>query len=122
MRIPELDRRIVFALVGAAVAIPILWKFKFPELPTPMVRGVFERVDSLPAGSRVLLALDYDPGSEAELQPMADAFTRHCAARGVRIYFITLWATGTPMIERTIKEILEQIGRASCRERVYVLV
>ena len=106
MRLPELDRRIVFVVVAASVAIPILWTFHFPEFPSPMVRGVFDRIDALPAGSKVLLALDYDPGAEPELQPMADAFTRHCAEKGLRIFFITAWATGPPMIEHTIQEVL----------------
>jgi len=107
-RLPELDRRIVFALVGLSVTIPILWKFHFPEFPSPMVRGVFERVDSLPAGSKLLLTLDYDPGSEPELNPMTDAVTRHAATKGIRIYYITMWATGPPMIERVIRQVLQK--------------
>lgn len=104
--LPELDRRVVFLLVALSVAIPVLWSFHFPEYPSPMVRGVFERVEALPPGSKVLLALDYDPGAEPELDPMTDAFTRQCAEKGLRIYFITTWATGPPMIDRTIREVL----------------
>src|SRR5437867_10708474 len=94
LRLPEIDRRAIFALVGIAVCIPILWKFHFPEFPSPMVRKVFDKVESLPAGSKVLLACDYDPGSEPEVRPMTQAFIRHCATRHVRLYFVTLWATG----------------------------
>ena len=106
LRLPELNRQFVFGLIAVVVCIPILWKFSFREYPSPMVRKVFDKVQSLPAGSKVLLALDYDPGSEAELQPMARAFLRHCAERKMKIYFMTLWATGPPVITRAIEDVL----------------
>lgn len=82
-----------------AVAIPVLAQPQLPEQPTPIVRAVFNKIESLPPGSRIFMSLDYDPASKPELGPMADAFTRHCALRGHKIFLITLWPTGVPMIE-----------------------
>lgn len=80
--------------MALAVGVPILVGARFPEKPTTMTRQVFNSVESLPAGSRVLIALDYDPAGMGELQPMAAALTRHAALRGHRIYLLTLWPTG----------------------------
>ncbi|MCH2137617.1 MAG: hypothetical protein MK074_01010 [Phycisphaerales bacterium] len=104
----NLDRRIVFALMGLAVAVPILTKLSFPE---PVPKGtqpykVFDQIENLPDGSRVLLSFDFDPGSQGELLPMAMAFTRHCAEKGHKMYFMCLWPLGEPFVEDAMNIIL----------------
>ncbi|MCK4305649.1 MAG: hypothetical protein KAY24_15535 [Candidatus Eisenbacteria sp.] len=106
--IDKLDRRWVFLGVGLAVVISSMFGLTFPEIPTPMVKAVFDKIESLPAGSRVLLPFDYDPGSEPELQPMADAFVRHCAEKGLKMYFIALWPLGQNMVVGVTSNILER--------------
>jgi hypothetical protein len=101
-----LDRRCVFLLMALAVGIPVLTQATFPEAPTAPTRAVFQAVEDLPEGSLVLLAFDYDPGSAPELQPMATAFTRHCCLKKHRMIFLTLWPTGTPMVDQTIRDVI----------------
>lgn len=98
----NLDRRWIFLTVFLAVGITILAQVRFPEVPSPMVRDVYRIIEDLPDGSNVLMAFDYDPASEGELQPMASAFTRHCAKKKHNLYFMTLWPQGVPMIQRSI--------------------
>lgn len=96
-----LDRRWIFLAMFLAVAIPLIMGMTFPEKPSDQVMAVFNAVENLPDGSNVVMALDYDPASEGELQPMASAFTRHCALKKHNIYFMTLWPQGGPMIQRS---------------------
>lgn len=103
----KLDRRWVFLVVGLSVVISTLFGLTFPEIPTSMVKAVFDKLESLPEGSRVLLPFDYDPGSEPELQPMANAFVRHCAERGLKMYFIALWPLGQNMVVGVETNILQ---------------
>ncbi len=107
-KLDRLDRRWVFLTVGLAVVISTLFGLTFPEIATPMVKDVFNKVEGLPSGSRVLLPFDYDPGSEPELQPMADAFVRHCAEKGHKMYFIALWPLGQSMIDGVITNVIER--------------
>lgn len=104
----SLDRRWVFLLMGLAVLLPIIFGLRFPEEPSPMVRKVHDTIESTEQGSTVLMAWDYDPGSQGELQPMASAFTRHCAERKHKMIFLTLWPQGGPMIERSIRILKEE--------------
>lgn len=104
----NLDRRWIFLLMGLAVGVPILTETTFPETPTPMVMDVFKAIDQLPEGSRILLAFDYDPASQGELQPMAAAFTRHCMLKKHRLYFMTLWPQGVPMIQRNMEILVRE--------------
>lgn len=102
----NLDKRWVFLTVGLAVVVSTIFRLTFPEIPTAMVKAVFEKLESLPAGSRVLLPFDYDPGSEPELQPMADAFVRHCCERDLQMYFIALWPLGQNMVDGVINRLI----------------
>lgn len=97
-----LDRRWIFLVMLLAVAIPILGGWRFPEEPSPMVQNVFDAIETLPAGSRVWMAYDYDPGAQGELHPMGMAFARHCALKGHKMYFATLWPQGTVMVQDCI--------------------
>lgn len=103
----NLDKRWIFLMMLLAVLIPILLGTRFPEEPSPMVRTVFQTIDDLPEGSVVWMAMDYDPGTQAELHPMAAGFTRQCAMKKHKMIFMTLLPQGGPMIQRNI-EILER--------------
>ena len=47
----NLDRRWIFLAMLLAVALPILFALRFPEIPSPMVRGVFDAVGSMTASN-----------------------------------------------------------------------
>ena len=81
----NLDRRWIFLLMLLSVLVPLLARWTFPEFPSAMTRSVFEAIEELPEGSKVLLSFDYDPGSQGELQPMASAFTRQCAEKKLKM-------------------------------------
>jgi len=106
-KLTNLDRRWIFLVMAIAVMIPVLFRMEFPEKPTPLVQAVFDKIESLEPGAKVLMAMDYDPGSEAELQPMATALTWHCAKKGLKIYFMALWPLGPQMTEDTIDQVLK---------------
>jgi len=105
-RLAGLDRRYIFLMMLLAVAIPILMDLTFPEVPTEQAINVFDEIERLEEGDRVLLALDYDPSSEGELGPMATSFVMHCAEKNVKMYFMTLYPGGPPMIQQSIQRVL----------------
>ena len=102
----HLDRRIIFVLMTIAVCAPLVAKLKFKEVPSPIVQHVFDKIESLPPGSKVLIPCDYDPGSQPELQPMTLAFIRHLAERKAKMYFMALWPLGPNMIDEAVKTVL----------------
>jgi len=103
-----LDRRWIFLAMFLAVLLPILFQKTFPERATPIVQNVFDRIESLPPGSRILLSFDYDPASAGELDPMATAIVRHCCLKKHNIYFIALWPLGPRMIDDTIARVIKK--------------
>jgi hypothetical protein len=103
----NLDRRWIFLSMLLAVAIPTLMQLDFEEKPTELARAVFDAIDELPEGSRVLLSFDYDPASEGELKPMATMFTFHSALKGHKLYFMSLWPVGPQMIDDTVELVIK---------------
>ena len=107
--VSTLDRRWIFLLMLLAVAIPILGELSFPEKPTGLAQSVFDEIDKLNPGDKVLMAWDYDPASEGELQPMATAFTYHCAQKGLKLYYLTIFSpVGPQMIDDSIENVLKK--------------
>lgn len=98
----NLDKRWIFLLVLITVGSSVLVGLQFPEKPSPGVIRVFNAIDDLPAGSKVLIALDADPAGAGELQPMASAFVRHCALKRHKMCFMTTWPQATPVVQDTV--------------------
>ena len=65
-RMLRLDRRWIFLFVGVAVAVPLFLHVDLKIDVTPEARGIYDAVEALPPGSKVILACDYDPGTAAE--------------------------------------------------------
>ena len=105
-----LDRRWIFLLLTWAVLVPIYFigvtGRTFPELPGALSQATFDEIERLQPGDPVLLAFDYDPPSEGELGPMATAFVKHAAEKGLRMYFLALWPLGAQMIDNTINRVI----------------
>lgn len=103
----KLDRRWIFLLMALSVAIPILFELKFPESPTSQAQAVFDEIESLEPGSKVLMAWDYDPASEGELGPMATMFIKHCCEKKLKMYFVSLWPVGPQMVDEGIEKVIK---------------
>lgn len=104
-RLARIDRRIIFLLIALAVIIPLLLPMGLPVDITKPVQSVYDKIESLPAGSVVVLSIDYDPGSEAELYPATLAFIDHCFRKNLKIYMLALWAPGVTLGNIALNEI-----------------
>jgi len=102
----RIDRRVIFILIALAVAIPMALNLVFVVRPSPIVEAIFDKVESLPPGSKVLISFDYGPSTVPENQPMADAMTRHCLIKGHKVYLMAVWATGEAQANVTIDRVI----------------
>jgi hypothetical protein len=98
--ITSLDRRVIFVLVALAVIVPLLLKIPSKVNISPSVQSVYDYVNTLKPGDVVMIVVDYDPASEAELYPMTLALFRHCLDKKLRIMSFTFWPNGASLVER----------------------
>lgn len=105
-RLLHLDRRWIFLFIGVSVLLPLLFNLQCVQVPSPIVRGIFDKIESLPPGSRVVLSFDYGPSTVPEISPMAQAVIRHCLERDIKIVFMALWATGQNLLTTTVDSVV----------------
>jgi hypothetical protein len=102
----HLDRRWIFLSMFLAVALPILSQLHVPVTTTDLSQAVFDQIENLKPGDKILISFDYDPGSEAELGPMATSFVHQCCEKKLKIYFMALWPVAPALIEENIRKVI----------------
>lgn len=100
-----LDRRIIYSLVVLAVAIPLLAPIGLPIKVTPEVQSIYDTIESLPEGSNIMLAADFDPASQPELYPMLKAVLEHIVRKKHKVEIVVLWINGPNLVAKAIDEI-----------------
>lgn len=101
------DRRYLFGFMALAVAVPLLFPLHLPNEVTPDVRHFYNLIDSLPAGSVVLVSFDHEASTIVEVRPPATAVIRHLFQKDIKIIGVSLLAEGTGIG----RELLLRLGR-----------
>ena len=102
-----ISRRVVFIFVGVALALPLFMPFSQKISISPEVRSLYDSVEKLQPGSKVLVSFDYDPPSAPELQPMAESFIRLCFQKDLKVIIMGLWPQGPQQANMAIDKVLE---------------
>jgi len=100
-----IDRRWIFALMAIFVVIPAVFSFRVPVAVSTEVRVIHEFMEKLQPQQVVQIALDYDPSTLAELQPMAEAILRQAFAKNARVIVTTLSQFGPAMVDELITRV-----------------
>jgi hypothetical protein len=106
-----IDRRIIFLIILLALSIPIFLHMSIKIDVTKEVRTFYNAIEALPTGSRILVACDYDPGSEPELQPMAETGFRQMIKNHLKFVIIGLWPQGPMQANKALNAINEAKGK-----------
>jgi len=110
-RLANVDRRILYILLALAVVLPLVIKPKTAIRVSDPVRGAFEAVDKLPAGSVVMVSIDFDPSSAPEVQPMLVAVLRHAFRKELKVVVIGQLALGLPLAEIALNQVAPEMGK-----------
>ncbi len=109
----SLDRRIIFLIVGLSVLIPLIqpeW-VNFPIRPTPESQIVFDEINKLNAGDKMLLSFEYSPSTKPEIHPMAIAILKHLYAKNIQVYGFALWPDGNFMSTEAFSEVSDDYDK-----------
>jgi hypothetical protein len=110
----NIDRRIVYLVIGLAVIIPFFVPLRLPIYVSPPVQSVYDYIEALPEGSVVLVGFNFTPATKAELYPMCLAVLRHCYSRKLKVIGMTLNFDAPIMANRAMSETAQEYG---CEER-----
>ncbi|GAB4150840.1 MAG: hypothetical protein Kow00107_01390 [Planctomycetota bacterium] len=103
----SINQRYVYLIVAVAVILPMVFEVKLPTITSPPVESLYKEIDSLAPDQKIILSLDYDPSTEPELHPMAEAIIRHCFKKKVQIFGMTMNLQG----QNLGAEIFDRLGK-----------
>lgn len=103
-------RRVVFLYIGVALTLPLFMSIKQEIIVSDEVRGVYDALQELQPGSKILVSFDYDPASAPELQPMAEAVFGECFRRNLDVIVMGLWPMGPQQAQLAFDSILFRMG------------
>jgi hypothetical protein len=108
--IPRTPLWIIYLALIAVVTVPLL--IGEPLLvrsaePSPAVASLYQSVESLEAGSRVLVAFDYDPTTSGEMDVLARSVVGHLMERGVGVVAVSLLPAGPGTAEMVLEGIAQ---------------
>ena len=99
---------IVYALLILAVAVPLLLGeplFNRSIEPAPSVEALYEAIESLPGNAQVLVAVDYDPTTNGEMDIVGQSLVSHLMDRQARIAVVSLLPAGPATAENLVEEV-----------------
>lgn len=109
-KLQNIDRRFVYLLLALSIILPLLFPIGLPVETTENTMDVYEAIDSLAAGSVVLLSYDWDAAGAPELLPQAEAITKHILAKKLKLVTIALWNQGATFADRVNNAIAPDAG------------
>ena len=105
----KLDRRWVFLLLGVVIVGSLLLKFTVPIRIDKEVQSIYDFIEGLKPGQYVHLAIDYDPGSLAEMHPMTYVILEQMLAKDVKVIMTALSPNGPGMAEQAMLDIMDSV-------------
>jgi len=111
-RMDKIDRRWIYLAVGVAVVLPFLFPTPFPIGVTPEAQSLYDAVEALPDGSKVMVVYDYYPSTIAECEPIAIAALHHLFRKNCKVITLSNIPYGGPtMAENITRMMAEQYGK-----------
>jgi len=122
-KILKIDRRLIFLALTILLVFPIVRPLGLPNKNIGNeVKALYEKIESLPAGSFIMLSLDYDPATRPELHPQAVAVVKHALRKDLRVMILTLNAGATGLIDEIGERIPKDIAPAKKYGTDYVIL
>jgi hypothetical protein len=107
----KIDRRIIFAVIGVVLVLPIIFPFGFRTPVTSPTRKLFDAVEAIPPrGKALAISVDYAPQTEPELHPMTVSLLRHAFSRRTRVLVLALWVQGLGLAEDALTRVAEEFN------------
>ena len=107
LKLGNLDRRIIFLLIGLAVLIPLI-NPNLIDLPLGEDRNtrvVYDSISNLNTNDKVLISFAYGASTKPEVHPMAVGLLNHLFSQGVKVYIVSLWPESPIMAEQAISSV-----------------
>ena len=109
----NMDRRFIFILITLSVLLPKLYPdfFTLPIKASAHSKRVFDELDSLDDGSKVLLSFEYGPSTKPEIHPSSIAILNHLFSKNIKVYAFALWPDGNFMATDAFSKVADKYSK-----------
>lgn len=101
-RLLKIDKKIIYLLLIVLLILPRFMPLNIPLSISSNTQSVYDYIEALPEGSKILLALDLAVTSRAELSGQIFAIAEHCVVKNHKIYMLSLWDAGPMFGEQVV--------------------
>jgi hypothetical protein len=105
LKIGSVDRRWIFMIIALVVMVPLIIPVGLPIRPTDTTKNVYDAIEELPTGSKVLLSVEYSPSTRPENHPMTISIMRHLFRNNHKVFITCLWPDGQFMAQDAINQV-----------------
>ena len=105
LKIGSVDRRWIFLIIAVVVMVPLIVPVGLPIRPTDTTKDVYDAIEALPTGSKVLLSIEYSPSTRPENHPMTISIMRHLFKNNHKVFITCLWPDGQFMAQDAISQV-----------------
>jgi len=116
----NIDRRIIYLMIGLAVVIPFLIPLRLPIYVSPPVQSVYDYIEALPERSVVLVGFNFSPSTMPELYPMCLAVLRHCYSKKLRVMGMTFNPRIASVADSAMRQVAQEYGYEESRDYTYL--
>ena len=113
IKLGSLDRRIIFVIIALSVTVPLInpnW-VSLPIIAKPDTIKVFNELNKLEQGDKVIISFEYGPSTMPEIHPMSIALLRHLFAKDILVYGFALWPDGNFMSTDAFSEVALEMNK-----------
>jgi hypothetical protein len=107
LKMGTVDRRWIFLVIALVVIVPLFYPLGLPIRATATTQHVYDTIDALPHGSKVLVSCEYGPSTKPEIHPMVLSVMRHLFKNEHKVYVTCLWPDG----QFLASDALDLVGR-----------
>lgn len=112
-RLQHIDRRILYLLIAAVIATPLLLKPKrHPHVIFREVRNAHKVIDNVPPEKILLMSTVYGAGTVAENGPQTEALMRHAFDKGVKFAVVSWDPVGAKLSYDTGVQLEKEYGKS----------
>jgi len=112
----KIDRRIVYLLLAAVVALPLVSDIVRLPLITKHVRPVYDAIESIPTNNRgvrkiAIISIVWSAGTFAENRPQTEVLARHFFRRGIPFAILPWDQQGTTLAFNAVERVAKEMGK-----------
>lgn len=119
-KLSNIDRRIIYLVIGLAVLIPFFIPMRLPIYVSPPVQSVYDYIEALPEGSVVLMGFNFSPSTMPELYPMSLAVLRHCYSRKLKVIGMTFYSRIAVIADKAMRQVAQEYAYEESKDYTYL--